>query len=133
MSDLISRQAAIDAIKRYESADSYDLNNGLFIAMNAVTDVQTIDPAENGGCWGCQCALCGQYQGKSIPGEVPTIATVSTDDHVYRAGYTQAIKDIIEYMDNSGVLEVYVDPYEIGGFMQCLKNVGDTLIKEISD
>jgi len=59
--------------------------------------------------------------------------TVSTDDHVYRAGYTQAIKDIIEYMDNSDVLEDYVDPYEIGGFMLCLKNVGDTLIKELSD
>lgn len=44
MSDLISRQAAIDAIKRYESADSYDLNNGLILAMNAVADVPTIEP-----------------------------------------------------------------------------------------
>ena len=44
MDDLISRQAAIDAIKRYESADSYDLNNGLILAMNAVADVPTIEP-----------------------------------------------------------------------------------------
>lgn len=64
---------------------------------------------------------------------LPTIGTVSTNDHVYRAGYTQAIKDIIEYMDNSHVLEYYVDPYEIGGFIQCLKNVGDTLIKKLCD
>lgn len=48
MSDLISRQAAIDAIKRYESADNYDLNNGLILAMNAVADVPTIDPVKHG-------------------------------------------------------------------------------------
>ena len=41
--DLISRRAAIDAIKRNESADSYDLNNGLILAMNAVADVPTIE------------------------------------------------------------------------------------------
>ena len=43
MTDLISRQAAIDAIKRYES-DDYDLNNGLILAMNAVADVPAIEP-----------------------------------------------------------------------------------------
>lgn len=48
MNDLISRQAAIDAIKRYESAYSYDLNNGLILAMNAVADVPTIDPVKHG-------------------------------------------------------------------------------------
>ena len=41
MNDSVSRQAAIDAIKRNESADSYDLNNGLILAMNAVADVPT--------------------------------------------------------------------------------------------
>ena len=46
--DLISRQAAIDAIKRCDSADSYDLNNGLILAMNAVADVPTIDPVKHG-------------------------------------------------------------------------------------
>lgn len=59
--------------------------------------------------------------------DMPTV----DHDHVYRAGYTQAIKDIIEYMDNSDVLDYYVDPYEIGGFMLCLKNAGDNLIKEL--
>ena len=48
MDDLISRQAAIDAIKRYESADSYDINRGLIMAMNAVADVPTIDPVKHG-------------------------------------------------------------------------------------
>lgn len=48
MNDLISRQAAIDAIKRYESADNYDLNNGLILAMNAVEDAPTIDPVKHG-------------------------------------------------------------------------------------
>ena len=66
MSDLISRQAAIDAIKRYESADSYDINRGLIMAMNAVADVPTIDPVKHGK-WieylivdGIkQCSVCG--------------------------------------------------------------------------
>lgn len=61
MNDLISRQAAIDAIKRYESADSYDLNNGLILAMNAVADVPTIEPKK--GKWiyddeGYHCSEC---------------------------------------------------------------------------
>ena len=51
-------------------------------------------------------------------------------DRLYRAGYMQAIEDIIEYMDK-GDLDDYVDPYEIGGFMLCLKNAGDKLIKEL--
>lgn len=43
MSDLIDRQEAIEAIKRYESAYSYDLNNGLILAMNAVADVPAVE------------------------------------------------------------------------------------------
>lgn len=45
MDDLISRQAAIEAIKRY-AAYNYDLNNGLNLAMNAVTDLPTVEPTE---------------------------------------------------------------------------------------
>lgn len=66
MTDLISKQAAIDAIKRCESANSYDLNNGLILAMNAVADVPTIDPVKHGK-WERDsegepcCSLCGKY------------------------------------------------------------------------
>lgn len=60
--DLISRQAAIDAIKRCDSADSYDLNNGLILAMNAVADVPTIDPVKHGE-WITKKDACGiDYQ-----------------------------------------------------------------------
>lgn len=52
--DLISRQAAIEAIKRYESAYSYDLNNGLILAMNSVADVPTIDAVPVVRCKDCK-------------------------------------------------------------------------------
>lgn len=48
MDDLISRQEAIDAIKRCESSWSYGINTGLIKAMNAVADVPTIDPVKHG-------------------------------------------------------------------------------------
>lgn len=44
MTDLISRQAAIEAIKRCELPD-YEFNNGLISAMNALDEVPSIDPA----------------------------------------------------------------------------------------
>lgn len=81
MSDLISRQAAIDAIKRYESAYSYDLNNGLILAMNAVADdVPTIDPVKHGEwidwhysgfdgirIWRRECSVCGYERDDDNP------------------------------------------------------------------
>lgn len=30
------------------------------LICNLADNMPTIDPAENGGCWGCQCALLGQ-------------------------------------------------------------------------
>lgn len=50
--------------------------------------------------------------------------------YAYRMGYYKAINDLIERMEN-GNLEDYVDPYEIGGFMLCLKNAADELKEEI--
>lgn len=49
----------------------------------------------------------------------------------YKYGYEQALDDIIECMENGDLCE-YVDPYEISGFMQCLKNAADKL-KESKD
>lgn len=65
MNDLISRQAAIDAIKRYESAYSYDLNNGLILAMNAVAVLPTAEPKK--GKWekisnrNYKCSCCNAW------------------------------------------------------------------------
>ena len=64
--DTIYRQEAIEAIKRYESAYSYDLNNGLILAMNAVADVPTIEERKKGkwikndnGTY--SCSLCQSW------------------------------------------------------------------------
>ena len=38
MNDLISRQAALKAIKNCESGENYEYNEGLIAAMNAVVD-----------------------------------------------------------------------------------------------
>lgn len=54
MDDLISRQAVIDAIKRCESADRYDFNNGmirLFRALNAIADIPSAQPKRKTGKW----------------------------------------------------------------------------------
>lgn len=48
--ETIYRQEAIEAIKRYESVYSYDLNNGLILAMNAVADVPTIEEQPETPC-----------------------------------------------------------------------------------
>lgn len=47
MDDLINRQAVIDAIKRCESTDTYDFNNGmirLIRALNAIADIPSAQP-----------------------------------------------------------------------------------------
>lgn len=44
----------------------------------------------------------------------------------YKYGYEHALDDIIECMENGDLCE-YVDPYEIGGFMLCLKKSADKL------
>lgn len=55
MKDLISRQAAKDAFtKATGDGDKVEFCWGV------LDSVPTIDPAENGGCWGCQCDLLGQ-------------------------------------------------------------------------
>ena len=66
MSDFISKQAAIDAIKRYESAYSYDLNNGLILAMNAVVDVPTIDAVPVVRCKDCKHNLLSRVSGNAL-------------------------------------------------------------------
>lgn len=38
MNDLISRQAALEAIKNCESGENFEYNEGLIAAMNAVVD-----------------------------------------------------------------------------------------------
>lgn len=49
MNALISRQAAIDAIKRCESSDNYDINDGLIMAMNAVAELPSIELPDHHG------------------------------------------------------------------------------------
>lgn len=58
------------------------------------------------------------------------IGEFRSSDNGYRTGYFKALNDLIERMDN-GNLEDYVDPYEIGGFMLCLKNAAYELKEEI--
>jgi len=43
MSDLISRQAAIEAVKALES-DSFNFNNGLIASMNVIGELPSADP-----------------------------------------------------------------------------------------
>ena len=58
MSDLISRQAAI--------AEAYDvvIDGNVFkvVQVETLYGLPTIDPAENGGCWGCCCEKLGQVK-----------------------------------------------------------------------
>lgn len=60
MSDLISRQAAIDAIEELISArldwksDSSGERQGLNAAMCAIEDLPSAQP-ESSQCWGCNC------------------------------------------------------------------------------
>ena len=58
MSDLISRQAAIEATC-YNCTEK-EVCNGICDDTDRLRELPTIDPVENGGCWGCQCALLGQ-------------------------------------------------------------------------
>ena len=43
MNDLISRQAAIDAIRELESGEDFNFNNGLICAMNNVAELPSAD------------------------------------------------------------------------------------------
>lgn len=66
MNDLISRQAAI--------AEAYDvvIDGNVFkvVQVETLYGLPTIDPAENGGCWGCCCEKLGQVKhGKYSPEE----------------------------------------------------------------
>lgn len=74
MTDLISRQAAIEHLKKrlYETElNSYApfpyyaemADNRVSVWIN---EVPTIDPAENGGCWGCCCEKLGQWRTKEL-------------------------------------------------------------------
>lgn len=75
MSDLISKSEEREWIKNWFVMNShyhpYAKKNTIPIGelYDILERMPTIDPAENGGCWGCQCALCGQYQGKMIQGD----------------------------------------------------------------
>ena len=46
MSEYIKREDAVKAIKRCESGESYDFNNGLIVAMNAIDDCPAADVVE---------------------------------------------------------------------------------------
>ena len=67
MTDLISRQAAKDAfMKATSDGDKVEL------CWWVLDSVPIVNPAENGGCWGCQCAMLGQApvkHGKLIASE----------------------------------------------------------------
>ena len=67
MSDLISRQAALDIIDSELNGwltDDERLHlEGLAIG---ISDLPTIDPAENGGCLGCQYEKLGQWRMKEL-------------------------------------------------------------------
>ena len=55
MDDLISRQAAKDAfMKATGDGDKVEF------CWWVLDSVPIVNPAENGGCWGCQCAMLGQ-------------------------------------------------------------------------
>lgn len=58
MEDLISRQAAI--------AEAYDvvIDGSVIkvVQVETLYGLPTIDPAENGGCWGCCCEKLGQVE-----------------------------------------------------------------------
>lgn len=82
MKDLISRQAALEHLKNrlYETELNSNARLPYYAEMadNRVSvwlnEVPTIDPAENGGCWGCCCEKLGQvrqgfwlkYHGNSV-------------------------------------------------------------------
>jgi len=52
-----------DALKQSFNEEWFDYEAILYELDNA----PTIDPAENGGCWGCKCALLGQASMDRIP------------------------------------------------------------------
>lgn len=73
--ECIEREAAYDAIKLEESGDSFDFNEGLIAAMNAIDSIPAADvrPVVRGK-WGhrwfcsnmsgyeyaCSCSVCGE-------------------------------------------------------------------------
>lgn len=69
MNDLIDRQAAIDAIRKLESGEDFNFNNGLICAMNSVAELPPAEPERIRGRWvygedelgidGYQCNKCG--------------------------------------------------------------------------
>lgn len=61
MDDLIRRQAAIDAIEKNAYRHTY-----LDQIIDIVSELPTIDPAENGGCLGCQYEKLGQWRMKEL-------------------------------------------------------------------
>ena len=64
MSDLISRQAVLNELTHALWGKEWDEA----LAKAIIESVPTIDPAENGGCWGCCCEKLGQVKhGKWIP------------------------------------------------------------------
>lgn len=56
MSDLISRRAVLKELPHALWGKEWDEA----LARAIIESVPTIDPAENGGCWGCCCEKLGQ-------------------------------------------------------------------------
>ena len=52
--DLISRRAALNELPYANWGKEWDEA----LAKAIIESLPTIDPAENGGCWVCKCALC---------------------------------------------------------------------------
>lgn len=52
-----------DGLKSVRSIQTADFNS-IESIQRWIDNAPTIDPADNGGCWGCQCALLGQAPSK---------------------------------------------------------------------
>lgn len=61
MADLINKQMAIDAVEKEAHQDGQYYG---YLSTTAIIRIleglPAFNPAKNGGCWGCLCALCGQ-------------------------------------------------------------------------
>ena len=59
MNDLISRQAAIDAVKALEN-DSFDFNNGLIASMNVIGELPSVTPQLSNNFGECEDCVSRQ-------------------------------------------------------------------------
>lgn len=97
MDDLISRQAAIEAIKDLESSDDFGFNNGLICSMNRMAELPSVHPklpenwwkTDHGYMWLCphcglpvhsdfeECLRCGTKRQSAQPEQKYTLEEVA--------------------------------------------------------